>query len=71
MRHLRNLAEQLARVPLDDIHHRAGRIVLGRAVVKFTVKRVRVGGVSDEAGAVFAGPFRDNEVGASHRGAIG
>ena len=69
VRHLRDLAEQLARVPLDDIHHRAGGIVLGRAVVKFTVKLVRVGGVGDEAGTVPAGAFRDNEVGAGHRGA--
>ena len=61
---LLDLSEFLAGVPFVNIHHGAFGIVGGGTVVEFAVEHVRVGGVANHRGTVFAGSFGDEKVGA-------
>ena len=60
--HFWNLAEFLARVPLNDITERAGRMVGGRHEIEFTIEGVRVGGIGNHTTAGSAGTLGDDKI---------
>ena len=66
VRNLRNLAEFLARVPLNDIHHTASRIIGGWTVVQLSVKLMGISRIRQETGTIPARTFRDDEIRAGH-----
>ena len=70
-RRLRDAAEVFARVPLIDLAKGPGTKCARRSHGQVAVQRVRVGGVTDERGAVDRGPFRDEDVRTRQRHAIG
>ena len=67
VRRLRNAATWRVGAAIVANAHAARRPVGGRGEVELTIAAVRVGAVADEVGAVDAGAFGDQEIGAGLR----